>query len=162
MTPSALEAVVRSLLAAYPVRVMRWRKSLSGVAWHVEKKGVFVETRIEAPRPRTPLSFSIFAHEIGHHLQHMERASWPSRMEQEHDAWERAFVLMREHGVPITEKVEKRFHDSMRYALAKALRRGARRVPQPFEHFLDDPYIQRVRERAERRRAGRRRRAWWA
>jgi len=153
MRASALEALARSILAAHPVRVVRWRRNLSGVAWHVTRNGK-VETRIEAPRPRTPLSFAIFAHEIGHHLQRAEQASWPSRMEQEDDAWQRAFALMRAHGVPVTERVERRYVEAMRYALAKALRRGAARIPVQFERYLDEPYFRRLRARMERRRNG--------
>ncbi|MBI4308182.1 MAG: hypothetical protein HY684_05185 [Chloroflexi bacterium] len=151
VTRPDLESLARSILAIHPVRVVRWRKSLSGVAWHITKNGSLVETRIETPRPHTPLSFAIFAHELGHHLQRVERASWPSRMEQEYDAWQRAFALMRQHGVPITEKVERRYVQAMRYALAKALRRGAVRIPAYFVRFLDEPYLRRLQARARGR-----------
>lgn len=115
-----------ALLREHDVRVCHWRGNMTGLAWlgHPSRP-------IEAPHPRSPLSFAVLAHEVGHHAQGLIRPRW----REEHLAWEFAFQQMEEHGVPITERVRERYARSMRYALAKALRRGLREIPTELASF---------------------------
>jgi hypothetical protein len=116
-----------ALLEAHGVRVCHWRASMSGIAWlgHPARP-------IEAPHPRSPLSFAVLAHEVGHHALGVLRPRW----REEHLAWQYAFGQMRELGVPITGRVQERYARAMRYALAKALRRGLREIPAELAQFL--------------------------
>lgn len=118
-----------TLLRAHGVRVCHWRRNMSGIAWvgHPRRP-------IEAPHPRSPLSFAVLAHEVGHHALGARRPRW----REEHLAWEFALEQMQRLGVPITAAVRRRRTASMRYALAKALRRGLREIPPELRPFLED------------------------
>lgn len=116
-----------ALLQAHRVRVCHWRTNMTGIAWvgHPARP-------IEAPHPRSPISFAILAHEVGHHALGTIRPRW----REEYLAWEFAFEQMLHHDVPITDRVRARYAASMRYALAKALRRGLREIPAELRPFL--------------------------
>ncbi len=100
---------------------------MTGIAWlgHPGRA-------IEAPHPRSPISFAILAHEVGHHVLGRVRPRW----REEQLAWLFAMDAMRLHGIPVNDAVQQRYADSMRYALAKALRRGLKQVPAELEPFL--------------------------
>lgn len=116
-----------ALLAAHQIRVCHWRSNMTGIAWvgHPRRP-------IEAPHPRSPLSFAILAHEVGHHALGKLRPRW----REEQLAWEFALEQMRRYQVPVTERVTERYAASMRYALSKALRRGLREIPEELVQFL--------------------------
>ena len=117
----------RRLLAEHGVRVCHWRRNMTGIAW------IGHPTRpIEAPHPRSSLSFAILAHEVGHHALGKVRPRW----REEHLAWEFALEQMRRLGVPIQPAVTDRYAASMRYALAKALRRGLKQIPPELARFI--------------------------
>lgn len=115
------------LLREHRARVCHWRGNMTGIAWigHPERP-------IEAPHPRSPLSFAILAHEVGHHALGVIRPRW----REEHLAWQFAFDQMERHGVPVTATVRDRYAASMRYALAKALKRGLREIPAELAQFV--------------------------
>ena len=108
------------LLDEHGVRVCHWRRNMTGIAWlgHPRRP-------IEAPHPKSPLSFAILAHEVGHHANGHLRPRW----REEQLAWEFALAQMARLGVPVSDAVTERYHQSLRYALAKALRRGLREIP---------------------------------
>ena len=115
------------LLREQNVRVCHWRSSMSGIAWigHPLRP-------IETPHPRSSLSFAVLAHEVGHHVLGSVRPRW----REEQLAWQFAFAQMERLGVPLTDAVRERYAASMRYALAKALRRGLREVPAELIEFI--------------------------
>lgn len=117
-----------TLLREQGVRVCHWRGTMTGIAWlgHPARP-------IEAPHPRSSLSFAVLAHEIGHHANGRIRPRW----REEQLAWEFALSAMARLGVPISERVTARYHQSMRYALAKALRRGLREIPAELAFLLE-------------------------
>jgi hypothetical protein len=117
------------LLGEFGVRVCHWRSNMTGIAWlgHPRRP-------IEAPHPKSPLSFAVLAHEVGHHANGRLRPRW----REEQLAWEFALEHMARLGVPVSEAVTERYHQSMRYALVKALRRGLREIP-PELAFLVAP-----------------------
>ncbi len=121
----ALQA--EELLKDHRVRVCHWRRNMTGIAWigHPNRP-------IEAPHPRSPLSFAILAHEVGHHALGIIRPRW----REEQLAWEFALAQMERLGVPLTDSVQDRYAASMRYALAKALRRGLRQIPTELARFV--------------------------
>ena len=121
----ALEA--RSLLQQHGVRVCHWRSNMTGIAWigHPARA-------IEAPYPKSPMSFAVLAHEVGHQSLGKVRPRW----REEQLAWQFALDAMHAHGVPVTDSVRERYSDSMRYALAKALRRGLKQIPNELVPFL--------------------------
>jgi len=131
------EAITRSMLERHGVRVRKWRTSMSGVAWEVRSTGprgiARVARYIEAPRPRGPMSAAVFLHEIGHHA--IGVGSVKPRCLEELRAWQFALDAMREHGLNVTDAVQQRMDRSMRYAVAKAVRRGMKRLPAELERY---------------------------
>ena len=115
------------------VRVRRWRNSMSGVAWEVHYEDGRVARLIEAPRPKGPMSAAIFLHEVGHHAIGFNR--YKPRCLEEHHAWAWALREMERRGIAITERVLKRRDESMRYAVAKARRRGIKALPAEVRAF---------------------------
>lgn len=107
---------------------------MSGCAWCVQYQDGRTIHWIESPFPKTPISLSIFLHEVGHHVIGFNR--YRTRCQEEYHAWLWAIESMNQLGVPPDAKVRRRFELSMRYAVGKALRRGIRSLPRPLEQFL--------------------------
>lgn len=129
------EEVVRLMLDRYNVRVRRWRKNMSGVAWILEYRDGTTKRWLESPKPKTPLSLSIFLHEIGHHA--IGFRVYKPRCLEEYHAWAFAIAAMNEQGIEVTEHVRRRMHKSLKYAVDKAMRRGLKSLPaelEPFKH----------------------------
>jgi hypothetical protein len=128
--------IVQRMKARYAVRVKRWRRQMSGCAWSVYHPSGRQVNWIESPRPRTPISLSIFLHEVGHHAIGFDR--YKRRCEEEYHAWMWALGQMRELGVEPDEKVTRRFELSMQYAVRKAMRRGIKTLPEPLMQFVSE------------------------
>lgn len=129
------EQVVRTMLSRYDIRVRRWRKSMSGVAWTLEYRDGRVVRLLESPKPRSPLSMSIFLHEVGHHA--LGIGAFKPRCLEEYHAWMFALRTMEQEGLAIDDRVRTRVDRSLRYAVAKAKRRGLRDLPvelAPYAH----------------------------
>jgi hypothetical protein len=126
--------IVEQIKTKYDIRVRRWRKNLSGCAWRVYYHDGRVINWIESPYPKTPISLSIFLHEVGHHAIGFER--YKKRCEEEYHVWLWAIATMRRLGIEPDAKVQKRFDASMRYAVDKAMRRGIRTLPYDLQQFL--------------------------
>lgn len=122
------DALVEEMKRTYGVRVRKWRKNSSGVAYEVRYRNGEVVKSIEAPYPRGPVSCAIFLHEIGHHA--IGLGVYRPRCLEEYKVWMWALTQMRTRGFNITEGVEKRVRDSMKYAVAKARRRGMKSMPE--------------------------------
>ncbi len=130
------DALVAEMKAVYGVRVRKWRTSSSGVAWTVRyiESGRIVKL-IEAPYPRGPMSCAIFMHEIGHHA--IGLGVHKPRCLEEYVVWDWALKQMRERGFNVTPAVERRMERSMRYAVAKAKRRGLREIPPQLLRYIE-------------------------
>ncbi len=89
---------------------------------------------LESPYPKSPLSCSIFLHEVGHHAIGLGVVR--PRCLEELRAWEWSLAAMEERGLEIDAKVRDRFRRSMEYAVAKAARRGIRELPIELLPFL--------------------------
>ena len=129
-------SIVEEMKRRYALRVRRWRKNMSGCAWRVSYEDGREINWIEAPYPKTPISLAIFLHEVGHHVIGFKR--YRVRCEEEYHVWQWAFEQMRRHGVELDERVQRRFRLSMQYAVGKAIRRGAKRIPVPLQRFLPE------------------------
>lgn len=129
-----LSRIVDRLISRHRISVKRWRNSMSGCAWRVVHANGRTVNWIEAPFPRTPISLAIFLHEIGHHVIGFD--TYRRRCEEEYIAWTWAIDQMRQLGIEPDARVRRRFELSMRYAVAKAVRRGIRTLPSPLESFL--------------------------
>ena len=70
----------------YGVRIHKWRGNMSGCAWQVIYADGHADHWVEAPHPKTPLSLSIFLHEVGHHV--IGFFTYKLRCEEELRAWE--------------------------------------------------------------------------
>ncbi len=128
------ETVTREMLARYGVRVRKWRTSMSGVAWQVTYRDGTTARLIEAPKPKGPMSAAIFLHEIGHHA--IGFGTYRPRCLEEYHAWKFSIETMEAEGLNVTDRVRARMRDSLRYAVAKARRRGLKRVPEELVPFL--------------------------
>ncbi|MCB9846623.1 MAG: hypothetical protein H6811_11645 [Phycisphaeraceae bacterium] len=124
---SRYDAMTRRMLAAYGVRVRKWRSSMSGVAWQVTYEDGTVSRLIESPRPRGPVSCAIFLHEIGHHA--IGFGTYRPRCLEEYHAWRFAIEQMEAQGLNVTARVRGRMDASLRYAVEKARRRGLKALP---------------------------------
>ncbi len=127
------DALVEEMKALHNVRVRKWRKSSSGVAWLIRYRNGQTVRLIESPYPRGPMSCAIFMHEIGHHA--IGLGVYKPRCLEEYHVWVWALREMRERGFNVTPAVEKRFHDSMKYAVRKARKRGLAAVPVELAAF---------------------------
>lgn len=127
-------ALTESLKRRYDIRVRRWRTSMTGCAWRAYYHDGRVINWIEAPQPKTPISLAIFLHEIGHHV--IGFSTYKRRCEEEYHAWAWAITQMRQLGIEPDTRVMTRFARSMEYAVAKAVRRGIKSLPQDLEAFL--------------------------
>ena len=107
---------------------------MSGCAWELRDKQGNITRMVESPFPRGPMSCVIFLHEVGHHAIGFH--VYKPRCLEEYYAWEWALKAMKTNDVRITTNVLKRRDNALRYALAKALRRGLKRVPVELEQFL--------------------------
>lgn len=129
------DGMVRDMCARYNVRVRKWRKSMSGIAWYVEYRDGSIQRLIEAPRPKTPLSASIFLHEIGHHA--IGFGVYKPRCLEEYHAWMYSLQQMQEWNIEVTDRVKTRVHRSLRYAAKKAMRRGIKKMPIELMGYLE-------------------------
>lgn len=127
------DALVEEMKHTHNVRVRKWRKSSSGVAWLIRYRDGSQVRLIESPYPRGPMSCAIFMHEIGHHA--IGLGLYRPRCLEEYHVWVWAIREMRERGFNVTPAVEKRFHDSMRYAVRKARRRGLQALPAELRQY---------------------------
>lgn len=139
------DAVVKHMLAHYGVRVRKWRKNMSGIAWYVTYRDGSVQRLIEAPKPKGPMSAAIFLHEIGHHAIGFN--VYKPRCLEEFHAWRWSLEAMQAHGLNITDQVRLRMHRSLHYAVAKAKRRGIKRIPDELLPYLEKPPASRRRSR---------------
>lgn len=128
------EMVTREMLDQYGVRVRKWRSSMSGCAWQVTYADGRISRLIESPRPRGPISCAIFLHEIGHHA--IGLGTCRPRCLEEYHAWAFSLEKMDRLGLNVTDRVRQRMTDSLRYAVAKARRRGLKRIPTELEPFI--------------------------
>ena len=128
------DSVVEEMKATYGFKVRKWRRSMSGCAWEL----LYTDGRrlpmLESPYPKSPLSCSIFLHEVGHHA--IGLGSVKPRCLEELRAWQWSLAAMEARGIEVDEKVRDRFRRSMEYAVAKAARRGIRSLPAELEPFL--------------------------
>lgn len=117
------------LIEQHGIRVCHWRSNMSGIAWlgHPDRP-------IEAPHPKSSMSFAVLAHEIGHQALGRMRPRW----REEYLAWQFALDVMQRLGVPVTSQVMERYAGSMRYALAKARRRGLKQIPSELSAFVGE------------------------
>jgi len=127
------DQIACDMLAKYGVGIKRWRKSMSGIAYLVRYKDGKTKRLIESPKPKSPLSMSIFLHEIGHHA--IGLGIYKPRCLEEYLAWKFSIEQMVELGVPVTEKVQRRMQRSLEYAVAKARRRGIKSIPDELRAY---------------------------
>lgn len=130
------EPIVRRVKIEHDIRVKRWRRHMSGCAWQVRHADGRVIRWIESPYPRTPISLSLFLHEVGHHVIGFE--AYPTRCEEEYHAWNWAMEQMRSISVPPDGKVILRYELSMRYEVEKAIRRGRQAIPAQLARFYSE------------------------
>jgi len=126
--------IVEQFKTRYDLRIRRWRKSMTGCAWRVYYHDGRCINWVESPYPRTPLSLSIFLHEVGHHVIGFRR--YRLRCEEEFHAWMWAIEQLKALGIEPDLRVRRRFEASMRYALGKAMRRGLKQIPQTLAAFV--------------------------
>lgn len=129
------DALVEEMKSTHNIRVRKWRKSSSGVAWTIRyiRSGKIVKL-IESPYPRGPMSCAIFLHEVGHHA--IGLGVYRPRCLEEYHVWVWALQTMQAKGFNVTAAVERRMERSMKYAVAKARRRGLKEIPPELRQYL--------------------------
>lgn len=129
-------ALVEEMKARYDVRVRKWRRSMSGVAFVMRYRDGSTQRWIESPYPKTNISLAIFLHEVGHHA--VGFGVYRLRCEEEYRVWLWALAKMRELGIEPSERTLTRFDRSTRYAVAKACRRGIKAIPADMVRYLPE------------------------
>lgn len=122
------DQLVIEMKRIHGVRVVKWRSSTSGCAWEVHYANGINARLIEAPYPRGPMSCAVFMHEIGHHAIGLKR--FRPRCLEEYHAWRWGLKEMESRGFNVTPAVLSRRDAALRYAVAKAIRRGIRALPE--------------------------------
>ena len=129
------DELVTEMKQLHSVRVVKWRSSMSGCAWEVRYVDGRRSRLIEAPYPKGPMSCAVFMHEIGHHAIGLSR--YRPRCLEEYHAWRWGLDEMSRRGFNVTDRVRQRRDDALRYAVAKALRRGIKRIPTELAPYLE-------------------------
>lgn len=139
------DTVARRMLEIHGIRVRKWRKNMSGIAWYVTYQDGRRVNLIESPRPLGPMSVAIFLHEVGHHAIGFN--VYKPRCLEEYHAWRWSLEAMEANGLNITDAVRLRMHRSLWYAVEKAKRRGIKQIPHELTPFLEKPSFARRRRR---------------
>ena len=126
--------LVEQMKNTYGFRIRKWRSSMSGCAWELKDRQGMITRMVESPYPKGPMSCAIFLHEVGHHAIGFH--VYKPRCLEEYHAWEWSLNAMKANDIRVTSNVLKRREDALRYALAKALRRGLKKVPTELMQFL--------------------------
>lgn len=121
------DAIVENMKDTYGFRIRKWRSSMSGCAWELKDRSGNISRMVESPYPRGPMSCAVFLHEVGHHAIGFH--VYKPRCLEEYYAWAWAIEAMKANSIRITDGVLKRRDESLEYALAKALRRGLKKIP---------------------------------
>lgn len=95
--------------------VRKWRKNATGTAYTSS-----ADWGIESPEPRGPISFAVFAHEVGHQMLHRHNSA--PRWQEELEAWEYAVDQFSRFQLD-AKGVRERMVRSLRYAAAKTSKR---------------------------------------
>lgn len=132
------DALVLKMKEAYGFKIRKWRTSMSGCAWQLKDKKGNVYRMLESPYPKGPMSCAIFLHEVGHHAIGFH--TYKPRCLEEYYAWEWSLQAMKANDIKITVNVVKRRDNALQYAVAKALRRGLKRVPVELEPYIPSQY----------------------
>ncbi len=128
------DALVVDMKRTYGFRVRKWRRTTTGCAWIVEYADGTRANLVEAPYPRGPVSCAVFLHEVGHHAIGFNTPR--PRCLEEFFAWRWALDVMRVKGFNVTPAVTKRMAESLRWAVAKARRRGLKKLPAELEPYV--------------------------
>ena len=99
--------------------VLRYRPTMTGRA--STKSEMWA---IEVPEPRGPISFGVFAHEVGHQLLH--RAGSRPRWREEVEAEEYALAQFDRFGLKGRERYERHAALHLGWTFVKAIRRSRR------------------------------------
>lgn len=140
------DAVVDEMKRTHGLRVRRWRSATSGVAWEVTWSDGRTSRLIESPYPRGPVSCAVFLHEVGHHA--IGFRTYRLRCQEEYHAWRWGLHAMVERDLAVTPSVHKRVTIALAWAVAKARRRGLRRLPAELAPFDDPALLELARPRS--------------
>jgi len=113
------ELAGQQLLKEHVVSVKTIRHNMSGIAYIDDRA-------ISAPVPRRPLSFAVFAHEVGHIVNGRISPRW----REELMAWQFSIAQFKRFGFSVPKEVKTRMKYSLAFALAKALNRRMAKVPK--------------------------------
>jgi len=127
------EQLVADLKAQYKISIRKWRKHMSGVAYELKFRDGRIKRLITAPRPRSPVSASIFLHEVGHHAIGFHRYS--PRCLEEYYVWQWALREMTARGIPVDAAVLRHYRRSMHHYVRMAMRQG-QHLPHELHQFV--------------------------
>jgi len=131
------DAMVHDLKATYKIQIRKWRSRMSGVAYELKYHDGRIKRLITAPRPRSPVSASIFLHEVGHHAIGFHR--YRPRCLEEYYVWQWAFREMTSRNIPVTSAVLRHYRRSMFHYVRAARKYGLRDIPHQLHPFLHTP-----------------------
>lgn len=115
-TRNPYEVAAETLLRETGCTVRKWRKNNTGTAYTSSD-----DWGIESPRPRGPISFGTFAHEVGH--QELHRHNSAPRWLEEIEAWEYSLAQFDRFGLEGQEKARADAVKCIVWACVKASKR---------------------------------------
>lgn len=124
-TKYTYEEAGKVLLAETKVRIGKYRKSMTGRAYH---KTPIREAYIVCPEPKTAISFYVFAHEIGHIVANpdLKAPSWKREIEA-NEYSKQQFIRF---GLKLPRKVLAEMNRYSAYSVCQALNRGMKMIPK--------------------------------
>lgn len=121
--PNPYEDAADVLLKETGCVVRKWRQNTTGQAFTKD-----ADWGIEAPRPRGPISFATFAHEVGHQVLHRRKAT--PRWLEELEAWEYALEQFDRFGLAGKDKAQDDAAKCLVWAATKANKRAGAETAQ--------------------------------
>lgn len=125
--PNPYQEAAEVLLKESGCTVRKWRQNTTGTAYTKSP-----DWGIEVPRPRGPISFATFAHEVGHQMLH--RFNSTPRWLEELEAWEYALEQFDRFWLVGKEKARLDAAKCLVWAAAKANKRAS---PETAQAILD-------------------------
>ena len=117
--PNPYQTAGDTLLRESGCVVRAWRTNNTGMAYSdADDWGIIV------PRPRGPISFGVFAHEVGHQMLHRKNGAVPRWLE-EIEAEEWALAQFERFGLDGADQARRKAADHLLWAATKTVKRGS-------------------------------------
>lgn len=130
MTVNRYKQAADTLLKENNLVVSKVRSSMSGLAY-------YTTNQVEVPEVKSPTSFHVLAHEVGHQALGHSKKRKSCIVEYEAEMF--ALQQFKRFSFKVPVKVKDRINKHIAYGLAQALNRGMKQIPselKPYKKYL--------------------------